>query len=488
MRFVRAPRPNSLGARILLAYVVGAVLSIALVAATAFAVFHYQGDVVSGFDVADTTKAFADELKFDKDGTPSGLMGGDSDREPGPGTDDDRDLRGLYQSLKGEAAYRVLDASGRVVLSSAAGVTFWPDAGAPPRLESGRFDFEHDGVLMLAATETVERDGRVWHVQFAVSRRFLHLIYQAFALPFTGAGVAVFSLVLLLVFGPCVYFTLRYALKPVRQVSEAAAEISPRSLHARLPTHAVPSEIAPLVDSFNRVLERVEQGYRTQQEFLATAAHELKTPLALVRAQIELSPGTAQRAMLLGDVEHMSRQVQQLLHLAEASEAQNYRPTAVDMHEVVCQAASFLQRMADAADVRFELPRQGMDVRWMADRGAVFTLVKNLLENAVQHTPAGTAVRVEVDAASLSIRDWGPGVAHDEMSIIFARFWRGPHRRDQGAGLGLAICQEIARAHGWTLTASQAQPGLRIVLARSGASPADAPTQGKGDSAPHAPG
>jgi signal transduction histidine kinase len=475
MRFVKVTRLNSLGAKILLAYVVGAVLSIVLIVATAFAILYYQGDVVSGFDVADTTRAFADELQFDKDGTPVGLLGGSSDRDPGSDADDERDLRGLYESLKGEAAYRVLDASGRVVLSSAVGVAFWPESGAARRLVSGRFEFEHEGVVMLAATETVERDGRVWHVQFAVSRRFLHLVYQAFALPFTGAGVALFSLVLLFVFGPCVYFTLRYALKPVRLVSDAAAEISPRSLHARLPTLAVPSEIAPLVDSFNRVLERVEQGYRIQQDFLATAAHELKTPLALVRAQIELSPQSAQRDVLLGDVGHMSRQVQQLLHLAEASEVQNYRPTAVDMHEVVCQAAGFLQRMADAAAVRFELPEQSMGVSWMADRGALFTLVKNLLENAIQHTPAGTAVRVEVDATSLAVRDWGPGVAEDQMSIIFARFWRGPHRRDQGAGLGLAICEEIAQAHGWTLTATPAQPGLRIVLARSATSLAETP-------------
>lgn len=478
MRFVKVTRLNSLGAKILLAYVVGAVLSIVLIVATAFAILSYQGDVVSGFDVADTTRAFADELRFDKDGTPVGLVGGSSDRDPGSDTDadDDRNLKGLYQSLKGEAAYRVLDASGRVVLSSAEGVTFWPESGAARRLVSGSFEFEHEGVVMLAATETVERDGRVWHVQFAVSRRFLHLIYEAFALPFTGAGVALFSLVLLFVFGPCAYFTLRYALKPVRRVSEAAAEISPRSLHARLPTQAVPSEIAPLVESFNRVLERVEQGYRIQQEFLATAAHELKTPLALVRAQIELSPQSAQRDVLLGDVEHMSRQVQQLLHLAEASEVQNYRPTAVDMHEVVCQAASFLQRMADAANVRFELPEQSMGVCWMADRGALFTLVKNLLENAIQHTPAGSLVRAEVDATSLAIRDWGRGVAEDQVSVIFARFWRGPHRRDQGAGLGLAICQEIAQAHGWTLTATPAQPGLRIVLARSATSRAETPT------------
>jgi signal transduction histidine kinase len=472
MRFVRMTWLNSLGAKILLAYVVGALLSIVLIVATAVAILYYQGDVVSGFDVADTAKAFAEELSFDKDGNPVGIIGQPSNAEPGDEVDDERNLRGLYESLKGEAAYRVLDASGKEVLSSAAGVTFWPESGTARMLKTARFEFEHEGVVMVAATESVERDGRLWYVQFAVSRRFLHLVYQAFALPFTAAGVTLFSLVLLLVFGPCVYFTLRYALKPVQGISEAAAGISPRSLHARLPTRNVPNELALLVDSFNRVLERVEQGYRIQQEFLATAAHELKTPLALVRAQVELGPQSAQRDALLGDVEHMSRQVQQLLHLAEASEVQNYRPIEVDMREVASQAASFLQRMADAAGVRFELPEQGVNVCWMADRGALFTLLKNLLENAIQHTPAGTLVRVEVDATSVAIRDWGPGVPQDQIANIFARFWRGPHRRDRGAGLGMAICQEIAQAHGWTLTAGPANPGLRVVLTRPAPPPA----------------
>lgn len=468
MRFVKMTWMNSLSTKILLAYVFGAVLSIVLIVATAFVIVSYQGDEIYGFDVADTTNAFAEDLRFDKDGIPVGLLGGS---DHGDRSEiDERDLRGLYQSLKGEAAYRVLDASGKVVLSSAAGVTFWPESGAARRLESGQFEFEHDGAVMVAATESVERDGRIWYVQFAVSKRFLHLAYEAFVLPFTLAGVTLFSLVLLFVFGPCVYFALRYALKPVRAISDAAAEISPRSLHARLPTEGVPREISPLVDGFNRVLERVEQGYRVQQEFLATAAHELKTPIALVRAQVELGPQSAVREVLLGDIEHMSRQVQQLLHLAEASEVQHYQPTAVNMHEAVRQTADFLQRMADAAGVRFELPEHDSSVCWMAHRGALFTLLKNLLENAIQHAPPGTVVRVEVDTDSVTIRDWGPGVPHDQMTNIFARFWRGPHRRDQGAGLGMAICQEIAQAHGWALTASPAQPGLRVVLTRSAGS------------------
>ena len=466
MRFGKVTWLNSLSAKILLAYVVGAVMSIVLIVAAAVAILYYQGDVVSGFDVADTTRAFAEELLFDKDGTPVGIIGQPSDLDSGTVIDSDRDVKGLYESLKGEAAYRVLDASGKVVLSSAAGVTFWPEYNAGRLPKSGSFEFKHEGVVMVAATETVERDGRLWHVQFAVSRRFLHLVYEAFALPFTGVGVTLFSLVLFLVFGPCVYLTLRYALKPVHEISVAAGEISPRSLHARLPTQNVPNELLLLVDSFNRVLDRLERGYRIQQEFLSTTAHELKTPLSLIRAQVELSPPSADGGMLLRDVEHMSRQVQQLLLLAEASEVQNYRPTTVDMHEVVHQAAGYLHRMADAANVRLELPPQTVAVRWLADRGALFTLLKNLLENAIQHAPAGTAVSVEVGATSMAVRDWGPGVPEDQVASIFTRFWRGPHRRDRGAGLGLAICQEIAQAHGWTLTASPAHPGLRVALDR----------------------
>jgi signal transduction histidine kinase len=471
MRFVKMTWLNSLSAKILLAYFGGAALSILIIVATAVAILYSQGDAVYGFDVADTTRELAEELRFDKDGIPIGI--GDDPLDRDAEVDFDKEARQLFESLKQEAAFRVLDAAGKVMLSSAPDVAFWPASGAEYLLKPGRFEFEHEGVEMRGATEAVQRDGRVWYVQFAISKRFLRLMYQEFALPFTGAVITLFTLVMLLVLGPFVYFTLRYALKPVRRLSDAAAEISPRSLHVRLSTRAVPREIAPFVDSFNRVMDRLERGYRIQQEFLSTAAHELKTPLALIRMEVELNPPSGEGGMLLQDVEHMSRQVQQLLLLAEASEVQNYRPVTVDMHEVARQAAGYLQRMADAAQVRLELPPQTVAVPWLADRGALFTLLKNLLENAIQHAPAGTAVSVEVDAASMTVRDWGPGVPEEQIPSMFARFWRGAHRRDKGAGLGMAICQEIAQAHGWTLTASRAQPGLRVVLQRPAAAAAE---------------
>jgi signal transduction histidine kinase len=461
--FVNNGWMNSLSIKVLLAYVAGVVLSIVLIVVVTIAAATARGDWLSGADVAALTHDMATKLQFDSNGVPTGI--GDSKEDViGPDDGGDDFELWLYESLKQETAYRVLDAAGKVALTSAADAAFWPTSGAADLLERGRFEFEHAGVAMRAATETVEHNGQRWYLQNAVSTRFLELGYRAFALPFAVAGVILFSLVLLFVFGACTYVTLKYAFKPLRAVSDSAAAISPRSLDARLQTKAIPTEIAPLVDSFNRVLERLEQGYRTQQEFLATAAHELKTPLALIRAQIELMNDGNDRSSLLNDVAHMTRQVQQLLHLAEASEAQNYSFAAVNVQEVVTEAASFLQRMAVAANVYLITPDHSAEVQWLADRGALFTLCKNMVENAIQHAPRDTPVVVEITPTTIAVRDWGMGVPPEQLSQIFSRFWRGAHRRDHGAGLGLAICQEIALAHGWTLSAHNAEPGLRLCL------------------------
>lgn len=453
MRFVSKIRPNSLAAKVMLAYIACATLTTALLVLAVFSLTTAQRGLISGAEVADSTKGMVDDLLFDSSGKPVGL------------DITDFDVEWIFESLKRETAYRVLDGAGNVVLSSPGSEVIWPDSTAAGQPVPGSFEFQQRGVTMHAATEAVEHDGQTWYLQFTASTRFLHLVYQAFSLPFTGVGITLFSLVLLFVFGTCVYVTLRYTFKPLREVSNSAAEISPRSLHARLQTNAIPSEIAPLVVSFNNVLERLEHGYRVQQEFLATAAHELKTPLALIRAQIELMDDNIERKSLLNDVEHMTRQVHQLLHLAEASELQSYRFATVNVREAVIEAVSFLQRMADTAEVKLVVAGDDAS-RWLADRGAFFTLLKNLLENAIQHAPRGSEIHLEVGTRCLTLRDWGPGVEEAQLAHLFSRFWRGAHRRDHGAGLGLSICQEISTAHGWTLSVHRMQPGLLFKLFR----------------------
>jgi signal transduction histidine kinase len=435
-----------------LAYVAGMFLSVSLIALVVLAALGYQNNILSESDINDFSGEIAEELKFNAAGLPLQVA--------------DEEYFWLFENLSSEIAYRVLDEKGAVALASNAAPEFWAAADLLP-LKAGPFEFTQNGILMDAATGVRVENGNTWYCQVAVSRRFMFFAHDAFALRFIENGLILLSLVLFSVFGACVHFALGYTLRPLLKLSQAAASISPRSLQERLQEDHVPTEIAPLVRSFNIALDRLERGYRLQQEFLATAAHELKTPLALIRAQLELMPKNEERDLLLGDVKYMSRQVQQLLLLTEVSEEQNYKFSTVELSQIAVEALSYLQRMADAAAVKLTLNDQSGGAEWQADKGALFTLLKNLIENAIQHAPAGTEVVLTLSEDSLTVRDFGSGVAENELPQLFNRFWRGEHRRDIGAGLGLAICQEVAVTHQWTLSAYKAEPGLLFVLSLS---------------------
>lgn len=450
MRLVRRLHRNSISVKMQLAYVAGMILSVSLIALVVIAALGYQNNILSESDINNYSGEIAEELQFNAEGLPVQVA--------------DEEYLWLFENLFSEIAFRVLDEKGEVALASKATPEFWSAVEHLP-LKEGPFEFEQNGIIMDAATGVRVHNGKIWYCQVAVSRRFMFFAHDTFALRFIEDGLILLSLVLFFVFGACVHFALGYTLRPLHKLSQAAALISPRSLQARLQEDHVPTEIAPLVRSFNIALDRLERGYRLQQEFLATAAHELKTPLALIRAQLELMPEHEERDWLLSDVKYMSRQVQQLLLLTEVSEEQNYKFSAVDPAMVSAEVLSYLQRMADAAGVKLQFTDQSHQALWQADKGALFTLLINLVENAIQHAPAGTEVQLILEPDQLKLRDFGPGVADEELPQLFNRFWRGEHRRDIGAGLGLAICQEIAITHQWTLTAHHAEPGLMFVLA-----------------------
>lgn len=456
MPFVRFRWLNSFSRQLMAASAGGVLFLAGLLAAGLFALVLFQGHLFSEIGASEYAETLGEELRFDPAGQPVAV--------------ELSEMSWFWDSLGKEVTYRVLDEAGVVVLSSEAGAPPLTGDGEPLRLKDHNFVFRRDGIPMHGATEATYHEGRIWYVQFASSARLSDLLRSYIAEPLFSRSFLIFCLASLLVYCVVMYFTLHAILKPLIEASAIAAEISPRTLTlgARLQVEGVPSELRPLVENFNAALDRLEHNYQLQQDFLASAAHELKTPLALIRAQIEVREEGEDRSSLLQDIEHMARQIQQLLLLAEASEVQNYRFAAVDVQEVAQEAAGYLGRMADAAGVRLVPPGGAQGPSWQADRGALFTLLKNLLENAIEHAPRGTEVRVEIDAGTLSVRDEGPGVNEENLERIFARFWRGAHRRDHGAGLGLAICREIALAHGWTLSAHRADPGLRLRLSLPG--------------------
>lgn len=451
MRSVMAKCLKSISLKIILAYVVGVAFSIALILAVINIALLSKRTFFVESDVADYTQLLSEGLIFNDDGVPIAM----SDHE------DHRPW--LFDSLKHEVGYRVLDFDGRVVLSSATPSFAWPN-DPQTRLNLKNFEFKQDDVIMNGATKIIEYKGQKWIIQSAISQRFMIFSYEIFALRSMRIGGSTFALVLLVVFAISAKMALHYTLRPLKEVSESAASISTRSLNARLGKECVPTEIEPLVDSFNQVLERLEHGYRLQQEFLATAAHELKTPLALIKAQLELMQKTEETTWLVHDVDYMSRQVQQLLLLAETSEVQNYVFKTIEIADVLNQVVAYLARAAESANVKIVMVHQQLGLTIFADQGAIFTLFKNLLENAIQHAPQCSDVELTISADAISVRDWGGGIETSQLAHIFTRFWRGKHRQDIGAGLGLTICQEIVVAHGWQLTAHNKEPGLEFIV------------------------
>ncbi|MBD9667056.1 two-component sensor histidine kinase [Variovorax sp. VRV01] len=454
MRFVKLHWPHSLGTRLLATYVAGILVCIVVIVVVSAATLLLRGNTLNE-GISTHARLIGRQLQFDATGRPTGL-------------NESELATWLYSGMGKETSVRVLDAAGDVVMPAMQDALALLEEGKGFEPRDHTFDSVSDGLAVRAATHSLDHEGQRWYVQVAVSQRLIEVMDRSVGLPALGQGILLACLASVLVFAVAMHFTLGRMLRPLRIASESAARITPRTLDARLSVQGLPSEMMPLVEAFNRALDRLESGYVAQQDFLAAAAHELKTPLSLIRGQIELggdSDATFDRGVLIRDVDQMARHVSQLLHLAEATELCNYEVGLVGAAALVDEVGDYLERLAARREVHLDLRVEPDSLSWQADRGALFTLLKNLLENAIQHSPPHGVVRLRADARRISVRDEGAGIPTGDLPMIFDRFWRGAGRRDEGAGLGLAICREIALAHGWRLTAHAASPGTDFVLA-----------------------
>jgi len=290
----------------------------------------------------------------------------------------------------------------------------------------------------------------------------------------TIAPVALMAPLLMLV----VWWVVSRSLAPVARVRKQVASRQADDLSA-VSEEDLPDEVRPLVQELNLLFDRVRHAFDAQKHFVADAAHELRSPLAALKLQVQglqRAPDAAARDLavsrLVAGIDRATRLVEQMLALArhEASMAAGAKPQPVDLAEVARLAISDAVAAAQA---------RGIDVGVShADAGAVVNgqpealrmLLRNLIDNAVKYTPEQGRVDVGIamngSAAELSVDDSGPGLPEEERARVLDRFYRSGEPQAPGSGLGLAIVKSIADLHGATvvLAASPSLGGLRVLV------------------------
>jgi two-component system OmpR family sensor kinase len=271
----------------------------------------------------------------------------------------------------------------------------------------------------------------------------------------------------------------RWVLSPIEEIAATARQIGEHNLAARIPSLGRGDELAALTTSLNAMLDRLSESVAAQRQFLSDASHEIRTPLTILKGHLEVTlrrPRNAEEyreclTTLATEVAHLEGLVHNLLWIARSEAA----GVELDLAEVEIDPwlADMVARHAKAIDERggrlvLDL-RSG--VRRVIDADRLRQVVDNLLANAIRFTPAGGELRVssqEAGGLTIAVEDEGPGVVAAEREAIFQRFYRVDDARNRasgGAGLGLAIARDIARAHGGDLWVEGAPGGgARFVL------------------------
>ncbi len=365
-------------------------------------------------------------------------------------------------ALEGEAIVTLID--GLPYKTDVAGAALatselaadWASVTAPVRAE-----VEWEGAPMRYLAVPLELEGEVLGV-------FVVAIHMESRLASINDVVRLGALVygtIFIVASTLAWVAAGGVLRPLRELRDTAAGISDTDLSRRIPVSGH-DEIADLGRTFNSMLDRLEEAFDTQRRFVDDAGHELRTPITVIRGNLELmGDDPADRrttvALVTDELDRMARIVDDLLLLAKAENTDFIEPHPMDL-------GTFTDELLAKAKVLDERPwtlESREEAVIAADEQRLTQAMMNLIRNAAEHTPRGRPVAIGAalrgDEAVLWVRDDGQGLQADEKARLFERFARGTRgrRSTEGAGLGLAIVAAIAEGHGGSVSVEDAVSG-----------------------------
>jgi len=273
-----------------------------------------------------------------------------------------------------------------------------------------------------------------------------------------------------------VWVGIQLGLRPVKRLRAEIADRSPLDLRPIVES-SVPREIAPVVITLNRLFAMLRTAVQSQQQFIANTAHQLRTPITGMQAQLDLLvaepaalPIKGRLLTLQEGIRQLAHSANQLLTLARADPAANIaaKNQLVDLNAIVGEVvAKFFDR---ALQANIDLGVEAQPVRIHADPSLLDDLLSNLVDNALKYTPAGGSVTASAGVQNgkpfLAVEDTGPGIPENERQRVRQRFYRLPNSLGHGSGLGLAIVDEIARLYGASVSieAGAKEAGTRVVV------------------------
>jgi signal transduction histidine kinase len=275
-------------------------------------------------------------------------------------------------------------------------------------------------------------------------------IIDDIARTFVSRYVAVLTLLLLLI--PAInWFLIERIIRGVRHAADQAAAIGPQTLSVRIDEKDLPIEIGELASAINRLVARLEKGLGEQRAFVGNLVHELRTPLARMRLQVDRVEEPKTRLLLAQSVDHLSHVVTQMRDLAELEVIDEHR-FPVDLNEAARSVVAGSAPLVYEAGASIEFTASEAPVVIEGRPVLVELAIRNLVDNAMRHTPAGTHIVVAVGpGAVVRVADNGPGLSAETQQFARNRFWRADWTRSDSAGLGLSIVERICEVHGATL-------------------------------------
>ena len=281
---------------------------------------------------------------------------------------------------------------------------------------------------------------------------------------------------LLPLLGLGIWIIVGHALRPLSTISSAVRARTPAAL-APLPRNDLPEELVPLVGSLNDLLQRLNRALETQRQFVADAAHELRSPLTAVQLQLQLvkrAGSSEERESALErlerGVQRSTRLVQQLLTLARQDPHQGEVQSEVDLDQLAREVVGDFEPLAQRDGLALTLESDG-PVHMRGARESLRVMLGNLVDNAIRYTARGgitVRVRSGDGQAIVEVEDTGEGIPDEERSRVFDRFYRVPGQSagEEGSGLGLAIVKRVVDWHGGqiSLASGASGSGLRVTV------------------------